>query len=94
MTKTSTFNIDDIGDPDPVTVTTIQCRRIRVWPVDAQAEYYYRSPVIGSVAVKKSAGEVTIMVPADGQYAFYAGDVAGYLAAVSGTVAMNMEEDY
>lgn len=67
--KTSTFTVDDAGQPEPITVT-IRCRKIRVGPQDGASNYLFRAPNASSTAVKKYSGEVTEIVrPSPGQYA-------------------------
>lgn len=101
--KTSTFTVDDSGNPEPITCT-IACRKIRVSPQDGASSYWFRAPGSSNAAVKKFTGETTIIErPSPGQYQqgsygdpglYQIGDVVGYLETVSGLGAktFQMEE--
>lgn len=91
--KTSTFTVDDTGDPEPITVT-IECRKIIVGPVDGSSTYNFRAPMKSSSANRRTSGKETVIErPSPGQYQvgsygdpgnYKPGDVVGFLETVSG----------
>lgn len=84
--NTYTFTADDIGSPEPITVTT-ECRKVTVQPSGGEGMfgYNFRAPLIGSTANLVGPGEATVFFAKDADVkSFPAGSVIGYIDVVSG----------
>lgn len=88
--KTTTFTVNDLGDPEPVTAT-VPCSKIRIgedpsvadWPV---VDYQICGDYQGSVYVQKAAGTMfEFNAPVIKDKLFKIGDIAGYVRTVSGS---------
>jgi hypothetical protein len=94
--RTSTYTIDAIGNPEPVTCTIpgSVCAIITVFE-NAQAgtaDYDVYAPLINSAPIRKPAGSKHEF-RAQGTYRFSEGEIVGYLAAASGSMTFAQVEE-
>ena len=93
MAKTSTFTVDNTGDPEPVTLLT------EAWEVEvyenAQAgttDYDVYAPATTDTPVRRPAGSKTLF-KATGNIPFRQGQTVGYIGAVTaGSYVFGQEE--
>ncbi len=92
MARTSTFSVDNVGNPEPVTAQG-PCRKIIVREQGAAGttDYFVRQPTNTSAQVRKVAGESTLFEAAPGNL-FQTGQIVGYVETVTGSVTFSQEE--
>lgn len=88
--KTTTFTVNDLGDPEPV-IATVPCSRIVIgedpsvadWPL---VDYQILGDYQDSIYIQKPAGtSFEFRAPAIKNNMFKIGDIAGYVKTVSGS---------
>lgn len=90
-----TFTVNAVGDPEPVTALTV-CSEIRVqedasvagWPT---VDFKVYAPSKNDSPLQAGAGSFWIFKKPRGSY-FQPGELAGYLATVSGSTNFNQWE--
>ncbi len=89
--KTSTFTVDNLGDPEPI-VAQSYAHEIEIYE-NAQAgntDYDVFAPDKAAVPVRRPAGAKTLLKSPAG---FHPGQIAGYVgAATAGTYTFAQEE--
>ena len=87
--KTSTFTVNDVGDPEPV-IATIDCREIVIgedpsvsgWPTIG---YKVTGTLAGSTAIEKAPGVTFKFISTVNHPPFKTGDIVGYVETLSGS---------
>ncbi len=92
MAKTFTFTVDNVGNPEPVTVQT-PCRQviIRENASPPTTDYFVRQPMATSSQVRKFQGETTGF-EAGPDNLFLPGQIIAYVETVAGSVSFSQEE--
>lgn len=94
--KTSTFTVNNVGDPEPV-IATIDCREITIgedpsvadWPT---TDYEVKGTVQDSSFVRRPAGTTFQFLKANGLASFGKGQIVGYVQTVTGSTTFQMRE--
>ena len=96
MAKTSTFSVNNTGDPEAVTVSVV-CRKVGVgedpsvasWPT---TDFKVYRPNKTDTPRQIPAGVSYIFQKPDGSF-YQPGDIAGYVATASGTTTFFQDEE-
>lgn len=91
MATTSTFTVDNIGNPEPVTAPVF-CRRVTIREQGAAGttDYLVRRPGMTAAPYRKVAGE-SYTFTADPGSGYETGSVIGYVETVTGSITMSMD---
>lgn len=91
MPHTTTFTVDNIGNPEPVQ-PPIACSRVTIREQGAAGttDYLVRRPTSTSPAYRKVSGE-SFTFTADPPNKFQANEIIGYVETVTGSITMSME---
>ncbi len=93
MAKTFTFTVDNVGNPEPVTVQT-PCRRVYIREQGAAGttDYFVRQPSATDPQERKAAGETTMFEAATDNL-FQTGQIIAYVETVTGSVTFSQREE-
>ncbi len=92
MAKTFTFTVDNVGNPEPVTVQEPYRQVvIRENASPPTTDYFVRQPLATSPQVRKFQGETTGFDAGPGNV-FLPGQIVAYVETVTGSVIFSQEE--
>lgn len=84
MLDTSSFTVDAVGDDEPVTVPVF-CNRVTINQLAGDTDFTFRAPLRSNTAVRYAAGQAAKLVGP-----FYAGQVIGFMATISGSATFQL----